>query len=76
MKANGGVDVYSHDLFTSALDGVEWSASRSDRFTPAEKPAYTLWLGGWVGLRSGLDDVENILDTIRTRTRTPQLSSP
>jgi hypothetical protein len=41
--------------FTSALDGGEWSASRSDRFTPREKAPGTQWTGGWVGPRAGLD---------------------
>jgi hypothetical protein len=38
MKACGGVDVYSHVFFTSALVGGEWSASRPDRFTCGEEP--------------------------------------
>jgi hypothetical protein len=41
--------------FTSALDGGEWSASRSSRFTPREKAAGTHWIGGWVGPRAVLD---------------------
>jgi len=39
----------------SAVDGGEWSASRSCRFTPGETAPGTHWLGGWVGLRAGLD---------------------
>jgi hypothetical protein len=38
---------------TSALVGVEWSASRSDRFTPG-----THWIGGRVDPRAGTDDME------------------
>jgi hypothetical protein len=30
----GGMEVQLHALLTSALDGGEWSASRSGRFTP------------------------------------------
>jgi hypothetical protein len=45
-------------LLTSALDGVEWSASRHGRFTPGEKSPRTHWIGGWVGPRIGLDAVE------------------
>jgi len=33
---------------TSALDGDEWSASRSGRFTPRERATGTQWIGGWV----------------------------
>jgi hypothetical protein len=53
MKAYGGVDVQIHVLLTSALVVGEWSASRRGRFTPG-----TRWMGGWVGPRVGLDDVE------------------
>jgi hypothetical protein len=38
---------------TTALVGGEWSASGPRRFT-----AGTHWIGGWVGPRTGLDDVE------------------
>jgi hypothetical protein len=43
---------------TSALVGGEWSASRPGRFTPGERAPGTHWIGGWVGPRTGLDDVE------------------
>jgi hypothetical protein len=46
----------THSL-TSALDGGEWSASRTDRFTPREGAPGTHWIGGWVGPRSVLDAV-------------------
>jgi hypothetical protein len=45
-------------FLTSALVGVEWSASRPDRITPGERAPGTHWMGDWVGLRAGLDDVE------------------
>jgi hypothetical protein len=48
----GGVDIEIHILSTSALVG-EWLASRIGRFTPG-----THWIGGWVGPRAGLDDME------------------
>jgi hypothetical protein len=41
-------------FFTSALVSDEWSTSRPGRFIPG-----THWIGGWVGPRTGLDDVEN-----------------
>jgi hypothetical protein len=53
MKVAGGVDVWIHVFLTSALAGGEWSASRPCRFIPG-----THWIGGWVGPRGGLDDVE------------------
>jgi hypothetical protein len=43
---------------TSALDGGEWSDSRHRRFTPGERAPGTHLIGGWVGPRAGLDDVE------------------
>jgi hypothetical protein len=42
---------------TSALVG-EWSVSRSGRFTPGERGPGTHWIGGWVGPRTGLDDMQ------------------
>jgi hypothetical protein len=59
MKAYGGVDVWIHVFLTSALVGGEWSASRPGRFIPGERAPGTHWIGGWVDLRIGLDDVEN-----------------
>jgi len=47
---------YTHCL-TLALDGGEWSASLSGRFTPWERAPATNWRGGWVGPRAGLDAV-------------------
>jgi hypothetical protein len=56
MKAYGGVDAQSHIFLTSALVGVV-------SFTPLplylrERAPGTHWIGGWVGPRAGLDDVE------------------
>jgi hypothetical protein len=58
MKVYGGVDLYIHIFLTSALGGGEWSASRPGCFTPGERAPSTYWIGGWVGPRAGLDDVE------------------
>jgi hypothetical protein len=44
--------------WTSALAGGEWSASLPDRFTPGERAPGTHWIGGWVGTRNGLNDME------------------
>jgi hypothetical protein len=38
--------------------GGEWSASRPCCFTPGKRAPGTHWIGGWVGPRAGLDDVE------------------
>jgi hypothetical protein len=46
----------THSL-TSAVDGGEWSASRSGNFTPRERAPGTLWIGDWVGPRAVLDAV-------------------
>jgi hypothetical protein len=45
-------------FLTSALVGREWSASRPGRFTPGERAPGTHWIGGLVGPRASLDDVE------------------
>jgi hypothetical protein len=75
MKAYGEFDVYIHIFLTSALAGVEWSASRRCRFTPEERAHGIHWIGGWVGPRADLDDVEKrILDPTWTRIPTPRSS--
>jgi hypothetical protein len=58
MKVYGGVDVEVHIFLTSALVGGEWSASGHGRFTPGERTPSTHWIGGWVGPRASLNDVE------------------
>jgi hypothetical protein len=57
MKMCGGMDVKIHILLTSALVGGELSASRPCCFNSREKVFGTLWIGGWVGPRAGLDDM-------------------
>jgi hypothetical protein len=44
-------------LIPTAVQGG-WSASHASRFTPGETAPGTHWLGGWVGPRAGLDDME------------------
>jgi hypothetical protein len=58
MKVYGEVDVQSHTFLTSALVWGERSASRLGRFTLGEAAPGTHWVGGWMGPRIGLDDVE------------------
>jgi hypothetical protein len=43
---------------TSALVGGKWSTSRPGRFTPGERAPGTHWIGGWVDLKAGLDDLQ------------------
>jgi hypothetical protein len=46
-------------FLTSALDdGGEWPISRSRRFTPGEISPGAHWIGGWVGLKDGLNAVK------------------
>jgi hypothetical protein len=58
MKTYGGVDIQVQIFLTSALVGGGWSTSRSGRFTPEETVPGTACIGGWVGPRASLDDVE------------------
>jgi hypothetical protein len=58
MKTYGGVDAQIHVFLTSALVGGEWSTSRPSNFAPGKRAPGSNWTGAWVGLRTGLDDVE------------------
>jgi hypothetical protein len=58
MKSDVGVDVSIHVFLTSTPVGSEWSASRPDRFAPRERVPGTTWIGGWVGPRASLDNME------------------
>jgi hypothetical protein len=42
----------------SAPVGGEWSASHPGCFTPRERVPSSHYIGGWVCLRAGLDDLE------------------
>jgi hypothetical protein len=59
MKVHGGVDAEIHISLTSVLVGGEWSVSRHGCFTPGERAPSTHWIGGWVGSRASLDNVES-----------------
>jgi hypothetical protein len=55
MKAYGSGFIDRHFLDL----GTSWrSTSRPCRFTPGERAPGTHWIGGWVDLRAGLDDLE------------------
>jgi hypothetical protein len=60
-------------LLTSALDGGEWSASRLCHFTPRETAPGTRWIGGWVGLKDGLDAMPCQETNPDRPTRSPSL---
>jgi hypothetical protein len=47
-----------HIFLTSALAGDEMSASRSGRFISGERAPCNHFIGGWVGPRAGLYDME------------------
>jgi hypothetical protein len=53
MKVYGGNDVQVHVFLTSELVGDEWSPLR-----PGERAPTTHLIRGWMGPRTGLDDVE------------------
>jgi hypothetical protein len=57
MQAYLGSGVTAPRIFDLGTRGGEWSASRPGRFNPREKAPVTHWIGGWVGLRTGLDAV-------------------
>jgi hypothetical protein len=57
VEAYWGVEVQLHSFLTSALDGGEWSDSRTGRSTTGERTPGIHWIVGWVGLRGGLDAV-------------------
>jgi hypothetical protein len=46
---SGGIDLLARG---------KWPTSRPCRFTPGERAPGTHWIGGWVGRRAGLNDVE------------------
>jgi len=48
---------YSSTHSLTALNGGEWSALRTGRFTLIERAPGTHWVGDWVGPRAVLDAV-------------------
>jgi hypothetical protein len=74
MKAYSISGCIDPHFLTSALVGREWSASRHGRFTPRERAPGTQWIGGWVGPRTGLNNMDKrkystcILELIKTQT--------
>jgi hypothetical protein len=66
MMVYGGVE-YSVSLSNFALDGDEWSASCSGRFTSGVKSPGIHVIGGWVFHSAGLDAMAKT----KTKVRTP-----
>jgi hypothetical protein len=76
MKTHAGLDVKLHAILTSALDGCEWSVSRSCRFTPGVSAFGTV---RWMVSRGGLDVVAERKESnpgrlYRSQPLYPQLS--
>jgi hypothetical protein len=67
---------WSHVLLTSALIGGESSATCSDRFAPMERAPGTHSIGGWVGPRTGLDDVKENSWHYRESNSDPSVVQP
>jgi hypothetical protein len=59
MCPRGWVEVYLYSSMTSALEGGEWSAARSGRTLPRERPG-THCTGGWVGPQGQSGRAENL----------------
>jgi hypothetical protein len=76
MKAYWGVEVQLYYFLTSALDGSEWLASRTGRFTPKERAPVTHWIAGWVRPRAGLETVVKRKTTNSCRDSNLRSSSP
>jgi hypothetical protein len=58
LKRHMGSGVTAPPFLTSVPDEGEWWASRPGSFTRGERFPGTHWIGGWLGPRVGLDDVE------------------
>ena len=79
MRACGEIKVYFHTFLISALDGIERSASRPERFTPGRKNLLLYVLNRrLVGTQSlcGSLGEEKISCFRRNRTTIPWLISP
>ena len=71
QKPLGSVEELIYSFITSALDGDGWSASLPSHLNPREKTA-TLFTGGWVGPRDGLDGCRK---SRPSRIRSPDLAN-
>jgi hypothetical protein len=55
IEAQGERRYSSYSFWTSAVDGVSCQRHASAALYPQGKTPGTHWIGGWVGLRVGLD---------------------
>jgi len=62
MKIYGGVEIAPHILNLGTR--CEWSASCPACFTPGKETPSIYWIGGWVGLRAGLDTSEEKISAL------------
>jgi hypothetical protein len=71
-----GVEVYLHAFLTSAVDGGEWSASRSASFIAEERAHDTHCIGTWVGCTVHLEAVaKRIPESAGNRTPVLELEA-
>jgi hypothetical protein len=47
-----------HVFLISAIVKNEWSVSHSGPLNPGERVPSIIWIGGWVGPRTGVDDLD------------------
>jgi hypothetical protein len=69
IKTYGEVDTYTHIFLTSAVYGDERSDPLRGRFTSGERAPGTHWIGGWVGLRTGLERGSNVTESGKKRKK-------
>jgi hypothetical protein len=74
MKMYGGVDVQIHVFLTLALFGSGHLHAPAS-LPPGKELPVTHWIGGWVGTRTGLYEVEKKFALTGTRIRSPRPSS-
>jgi hypothetical protein len=61
MNAHGAMVACLRLLFTTALDGSEWSASLAGRFISGEETCAVHLIKGWMDHTAGLDVLEKTI---------------
>jgi hypothetical protein len=74
--AKGEMSYSSYSFLTLELDWGEWSASLPSRGLPPGRTPGTRWIGGWVGLRAGLDTKTRGTFFVCAGDGTPERRSP